>query len=354
MSMKLKLGIVNVLVCCAFCHAQDTTIDYAHIFADCMKNKDMSAASDTFVATCNDAEAVAFLQGRIGDPNSSKLAMIGLAKLARTSQTATDILYDTIYARNGSGIEVLGYLEPDACGTLAEPLLTQAGALEVRKPAAEVLGAAGNAATVERLKAVRSTTGEKSRLRKAIDSAIAKLQYKLANVPLTEQQKWAQEDLLLWRTLRETPDISRSSSEVYGKAAMAVKEQGKQISRSLLEYKVVSGDIMGIALVGAQREAWAVDELRRYAQLGSILGDFSRAALMRIGTAEATAALHESLVPNGSNRANVQIIMMLELKGGRESAELFKALAQHEEYSERHRKYMVVAAKTIERRLARQ
>ena len=59
-------------------------------------------------------------------------------------------------------------------------------------------------------------------------------------------------------------------------------------------------------------------------------------------------------VGSGDDRANVHIIMMLKLRGGRGSAELFRKLAQNEEFSERHRKYMIVAAATIERRLARQ
>ena len=354
MSTELRLVVISVLICCTFCYAQETTVDCSRLFDEHMKNKDLSAAADQFISSCNDAEAIAFLQGRIGDPNSSKLAMISLAKLAPTSQAAKDVLYDSIYAGNGSGMEALGYLEPDMCGILAKPLLIQSGVLEVRKPAAEILGATGDATTVEMLKTARYTTGEKSRLRRAIDSAITKLQYKLASVPFEEQHKWSREDLLLWRILRETPDLSRIGSAVYGEAAMAVKEQGRRISRSLLEYKVISEDLMGIALVGAQREAWAVEQLAGYATRGDNVGDFSRTALMNIGTPEAVAALQNSLLPDGSNRANVNIIMMLSLMGGREFAAFLKTLAQNDKFSEKDRRRMNTAVRVIEHRLARQ
>jgi hypothetical protein len=278
--------------------------------------------------------------------------MISLAKLATSSQTASSVLYDSINARNGQGVEAIGYLEPEACRALAEPLMKQEGNVRVRRDAAEILGAAGDAAILDMLKVLRSA--EKSRMvQRALDSAIAKLQYKAANVPLAEQQGWSEEDLLLWRTLRETPDSSRRGDVVYAKAAASLKAQGRRISRSVLEYKVISKDLTGIALIGLQREAWAVDELRKYSPLRGSLGDFTRATLMNIGTPEAIAALHDSLQPDGSRRANIHIITMLGLRGGRQSAEFFKTLAQNEEFLAIDRKAMAVAARNIEKRLAR-
>jgi len=353
MKNGIKMIVIGIFICCTLSYAQDTGIDCAQLFDECVKEKNLSVAADRFINLYNDADSIVFLHSKIEDPNSSKLAMISLAKLAVNKQSARDILYDSIYTKNGQGIEAIGYLEPVACRTLVEPLLERQDNVEVRKDATEILGAVGDVGTLNVLEALRLS--EKSRMvQRAINSAIEILQYKVTNVPLEEQKKWSQEDLMLWRTLKETPDISRSGVAVYGKAAMAIKEQGKQISRNLLEYKVASGDLMGIALVGAQRETWAVRQLESFATRGDSVGDFSRTALMNIGTLEAIAALQNSLLPNGSNRANVNIIMMLSLMGGHDSADYLDKLAQDEEFSEKDRRRMTTAVRMIKQRLSRQ
>jgi len=353
MKDKLRLLTIGIVLCCAACFAEDTAVDYERLFAECTGLADVSAAADRFVSTCNDAAAIAFLQTKADDPNSAKLALVSLAKIAAGDQSAKGVLYDYIYGKQPSAVVMLAYLEPQGCRDLAEPLLVQDGPVEIRAAAAEMLGAAGDTAALEMLKNLREP--EKNWIvKKSIELAIRDLQHKLANVPVIEQGKWSQDSLLLWRTLKTTVDMSRRTDLVFVKAGAALYGQDKRFAREFLEYRLNCEDLLAVALIGLQKESWAVEGLRRHSQLTGSLGDFSRSALMKIGSDEAVRALHESIIPDGSNRANVHTIMLLELHGGGQSAEFLKKLADDERFSKRHRDYMTVAARNIERRLARQ
>jgi len=63
MKDRLSLLIMCIASCCAACLAKDTPVSCEQLFAECLKNGDLSAAADRFVSTCNDVASLG------ADPN---------------------------------------------------------------------------------------------------------------------------------------------------------------------------------------------------------------------------------------------------------------------------------------------
>jgi len=344
------------------CYSQDVESDFNEVLgaipqpkkaANDVKYWDVEKAAEDFITRHADANAVALLQARAEDPNSRKLALMSLAKLAATDQSAKDALYGRIYEERSDAILTLTYLSPEQGRNLAEDILIREAPVNVRWSAIGVLGCCGDVQTLDMFRQLVAEETN-SLLRKAIELAISKMEYKLANSALeADRDRWSRQEALMWRTASEAP-LYRNVTGYISWSAAEIRRQGYQLSRDLLEYKLGTGDLLGIAAVGYQQEEWAVDGLAVYAKDTSSQGDFARRALGRIGTEEARRGLEEALIPGGDRGVNKQIMMIFELGGDRQTAEFLREKAQDAGFLDREREYMRAAAAFIEKRLARQ
>ena len=347
---------------CGVCYSQDVESDFDQLFggipqpekaANDVKYWDVEKAGEDFISRHSDANAVALLQARAEDPNSRKLALMSLAKLAVTDQSAKDALYSRIYEQRSDAILTLAYLNPEQSRILAEDILTREGPMGVRRNAIAILGCCGDLKTFEMISQLALEEGN-SLLKKAMEAGVAKLGHKLANSALVaDHDRWSRQEALMWRTASEAP-LYRNVTGYVSWSAAQIRKQGYQLSRDLLEYKLGTGDLLGIAVVGYQREEWAVEGLAVYAKDASSQGEFARRALARIGTEQVRGILEEALIPGGDRGVNKQIMMMFELGGDKKTAEFLREQAQDAGFLDRERAYMRTAATFIENRLARQ
>jgi len=244
-TVRKKLGppIVIVLLCCAVCSSQDIASDFDQALAMLPEEPkwpsgimyyDMQDAANSFVSKHADISAVEFLETKMEDPISTKLVLLSLAKLASANETAENTLYRQIY-RNKSIIRrhattVIAHLDPNDGRRIAETLLTQAGPWEVRRPAVDMLVGLGDKCTLEMLKQMKPD--EKYLIvKKALEAAIAELEYRLTQVPPDKQAEWAQQESLCWRTLRETP-LPRKVAGENRVAATTLYMQGFRFSQA--------------------------------------------------------------------------------------------------------------------------
>ncbi len=354
-------AVAIVLLCFAVCYSQDIASDFAQALEMVPQQAkwpsgimlyDVQSAADSFISKYSGTEAVEFLKSKIEDPNSRKLALLSLAKLAASNEAAESAIYDVVHSRSRfrrDAITAIAYLAADNGRRIAQNLLSQPGSRKVRKPAVDMLVRLGDPNTLQMLKQMLPQE-KNSFVKKALESAIPQLQYRLAQVPATEQAEWVQQEILCWRTSRETrADLS---GRAYHRAAETLSLQGWQFRREYLEYKLNRGDLVGIAIIGNQKETWAIEGLKSYATLNIFLGDVARTGLGKIGTSEALRALEVSLVPGGYNHANMHIMRILEHDGDKVSAEFMKKLSLDERFSERRRTYFKRAYKAIEMRLS--
>ncbi len=355
--------ITVVLMCSAICYSQNITSDFAQALEKIPQQPkwpsgimfyDVQDAVDSFISMHSNTETVRFLQNKIQDQNSRKLALLSLAKLAASNEAAESVLYDLIHSQSHlrqDAITALAYLEPDDGRRIAENLLNQPGPYEARKPAVDILIRIGDQDTLDMLKQMQPEE-ESSVVRKALELAIPLLEYRLTEVALDKQAQRVQQETLCWRTLRETPP-SLNGLEAYHKAAKTLSMQGQQFPRDYLEYKLNSSNLLGIAIISNQKETWAIDGLKKYATGKGSLGDLARSSLVEIGTSEALRALEHSLIPGGHRYANRHIMRILRLHGDQASAELAKKLASDERFSDDERNSLRITYEIIEKRLAR-
>ena len=311
---------------------------------------DMQNEADSFIGKYKDSSAVEFLQTKIEDPNSRKLALLMLAKLAPVNPVAEIALYEVIYGNfRRDAVTAIAYLDPNDGRPIAETIISHIGPLEVRTAAVEMLIGLGDHNTLKLFEQI--VIDEKQfPVKNALESAIIQLEYRLTQIPPDEQSEWARWEILCWRTLRETP----LPCDVGGENRLAAETlymQGFRFSRDYLEYKLNRRDLLAIAIIGFQKEAWAVQGLKDHASRGDAVGDFARSALAEIGTSEALRAIEASLIPGGNSRANTHLLMILETYGDRTTAEFMKNLSTDQRWSESERAAFYYAYEVITRRL---
>jgi hypothetical protein len=342
------------------CYSQDIALDFEKALgAIPAKAKwpsgimyyDMQDAADSFVNKHKGASAVEFLRTKIEDPNSRKLALLMLTKLAPVNPVAESALYEVIYGNfRRDAVTAIAYLDPNDGRSIAETIISQSGPWQVRRAAVEILIGLGDHNTLKLFE--QMVLDEKQPpIKDALKSAIIQLEYRLTQIPPDEQSEWAQWEILCWRTLRETP-LPRDIGGENRLAAETLYMQGWRFPRQYLEYKLASADLLGIALVGLQKDAWAVQDLKDYATRGDAVGDFACSALARIGTSDALRAMEDSLIAGGNSRANTHLTMILENYGDKATAEFMKKLSVDQRFSEDERASFEYAYKIIEKRLA--
>lgn len=315
---------------------------------------DMVQVANDLISKYNDDTAAGFLQNKLEDPNSRKLALLSLAKLTVSNKAAENAMYDAIYVKKADvqkdAVTAIAYMDFRNARSFCETLLRKAGTWKVRKPAVEILVALGDQDTLKLFEEMQLYENN-SFVRKAIESAIPQLQYRLTQVPPDKQIEWVENEVLCWRTLREIP-VPLSGVGVNYRAAETLQMQGKHFARDYLEYKLNCRDLLGIAIIGNQKEAWAVPILGKHAVLGDSLGDFSRSALAKIRTSEALRALENAILPGGNSRANTQLLISLQQYGDDYTIEFMENLSKDERFSERERDALIYAYKIIESRLS--
>ncbi len=337
------LVIAIVLLSSSICYPQDIDSDFQKALdmvsiqpglPSCFVSYDcVEEAADFFVSKYTGTSAVELLQEKIEDPNSKRLALLSLAKLAPTNEAAESTLYEQIYGNNPGAVITVAYLDPFDGQQIAETLVSQPGPWHVRKAAVEMLVGFGDENTLRALR--QMITEEKDPIvREAIELAIPQLEYKVTKVSPEKQVEWGRNEVLCWRTLASQMAPARNLNIVWRSAAKTLYIQGKQFGQDFLEYKLISRDLLGIAIIGYQKEAWAIPGLKEYATLGDSVGDFAREALGEIGTSEALRALEASLIPGGDIRANTRLLMLLQQHGDEVTTEFMKKLSMYERFSE--------------------
>jgi hypothetical protein len=354
--------IVSFLLCCPVCYSQDTGSDFQQALAMVPEQPiwpsgimyyDMGAAADSFVDKHSGVSAVEFLQTEIQKPDARRLALLCLAKLAPAGEAAEAAFYHALYGKFGTeAVIAIAYLDPDDGRPIAESLVSQPGPWEVRRAAVEMLIGLGDDQTLEMFEQL-IIHEEQVPIKKALERAIIPLKHRLTEVAPDKQADWAHWDTVCWRTFRETPLPRRVDGEKR-LAAETLHMQGWRFPREYLEYKLSSADLLGIALMGLQKDTWAVPGLKEYATLKGSLGDFARSSLADIATSQALRALEDALVPGGYSRANTHLTMILENYGDKATAEFMKKLSVDQRFSEDERASFEYAYKIIEKRLAKQ
>ena len=359
---RVCVTTATFLLLMSVCYSQDIAIDFEKALeAIAAKSKwpsrimyyDVEDAAEFFVSKYSDSSTVAFLESKIQDPNCQKLGLLCLAKLAQVSDVAQTALYQIIYNSPHSqrdAVTVIAYVDPNTARTIAETLLTQSGALRIRVPACQMLIGLGDQSTLDLLKHILADE-ENRYVKESVASAIPQLEYRLTRVPPEKQGEWANYEILCWRTVRETP-LPRAVDGEKQSAAQTLHAQGYVFTDEYLQYKLARGDLLSIALIGMEKETWAVPILGKHAVLGDSLGDFSRSALVEIRTSEALRALENAILPGGNSRANTHLTMILENYGDKATAEFMKKLWVDQRFSEDERASFEYAYKIIEKRLA--
>lgn len=357
---RVCVTTATFLLLMSVCYSQDIAIDFEKALeAIAAKSKwpsgityyDMQKEADSFTSKYRDSSAVEFLQTKIEDPNSRKLALLILTKLAPVNPVAESALYEVIYGNfRRDAVTAIAYLDPNDGRPIAETIISHIGPLEVRTAAVEMLIGLGDHNTLKLFEQI--VLDEKQfPVKNALKLAIIRLEYRLTQIPPDEQSEWARREILCWRTLRESP-LPRDLGGENRLAAETLYMQDGSFPRQYLEYRLASGDLLGIALVGLQKDAWAVQGLKDHATGGDVVGDFARSALARIATSDALRALEDSLIPGGYTRANNHLTRILRIYGDKGTADFLKKLSLDERFSEDERASFEYANKIIEKRLA--
>jgi len=135
-------------------------------------------------------------------------------------------------------------------------------------------------------------------------------------------------------------------------AAATLKLQGWQFPRDFLEYRLNKSDILGILLIGGQKETWAVEGLRGYAERTNELGRYARESLCQIGTSEALRVLESLVVPGTTHTTNTHVFRLVGSYGDAISAEFLKMLLEDERFTERERLLIKRGFEVIQYRLS--
>jgi hypothetical protein len=273
--------------------------------------------------------------------------------MAVANERALTIFRAQMHDSIGDAVIAISYMDTNAARPIAEGLLGQIELWYVRKAAADILVGFGNGHSLEMLKEI-CITEKDLMIKKALESAAIQLEYRLTKIPAERQAEWTQQEIFLWRapTDREGPAPRNLLTEKYS-AANRLYMRGIKFTREYLQYKLSIGDNLAIAIIGNQRETWAVEELKGYAPEKGDIGDLARAALAKIGTNEALRALEDSLVPGMRKSVFGHVMSLLRLYGDETSAELMKKLLSDTRFSESERGSFAITSEIIEKRIAK-
>jgi hypothetical protein len=354
-------AIAIVFICSIVCHSQDIVLDFEQSLETALKQHkgmgvtywDLEGAADNFISKHTGGSTAEFLETKIHDPNSRKLAILILAKMAGANERALTIFRAQMHDSIGDAVIAISYMDTNAARPIAEGLLGQIELWYVRKAAADILVGFGNGHSLEMLKEI-CITEKDLMIKKALESAAIQLEYRLTKIPAERQAEWTQQEIFLWRapTDREGPAPRNLLTEKYS-AANRLYMRGIKFTREYLQYKLSIGDNLAIAIIGNQRETWAVEELKGYAPEKGDIGDLARAALAKIGTNEALRALEDSLVPGMRKSVFGHVMSLLRLYGDETSAELMKKLLSDTRFSESERGSFAITSEIIEKRIAK-
>jgi hypothetical protein len=247
-------------------------------------------------------------------------------------------------------LTAIAYLGPADGRRIAESLLATTDSRRLRVCVIEALVGLGDGDTLKMLEQVRASERH-SLVRKALESAVDQLEYRLTQVPHDSQAEWARHEILCWRTVMESP-MSRAPHTELLSAAATLQLQGYQFPRDLLEYRLAQGDILGILLIGGQKETWAVGGLRLNAARTDEMGRYSRKSLGEIGTSEALRVLESLVGPSEARTTNTHVFRLLGAYGDAASAEFLKALSEDERFTEREHILINRAWEAIQYRLS--
>jgi len=359
---KLLLVTAIVLINSVVCYSQDIVSDFDQALAmvpeyplwpSGIMYYDMQDAANSFISKHNDISTVEFLKAKIEDPNSRKLALLSLAKLAASEPVAERTLQEIIHGQprfRREALTAIAYLQPADGRRIAAGLLARTDSWRLRIAIIEAMVGLGDQHTLEVLKQMRGTEHQ-GLVKRALESAIDQIGHRLTQVPHDRQVKWAEQEVLCWRTVRESPR-SRAPHTEQLLAAETLYLQGRRLPRDFLECKLNAGNILGILIIGNQREAWAIESLKRYAALSDFLGSFARNSLGQIGTSEALRALEALVVPGMYHTTNTHVFRLLGSYGDRRAAEYLRTLSEDERFTEREHILINRAYEVIERRLS--
>jgi len=188
--------------------------------------------------------------------------------------------------------------------------------------------------------------------RKAMGTAATELEHRLTQIPAEGQVSWSRQEIVYWRGLADPGPLPRDRGAVYSGVAARLFKDGERFSREFLEYKIGLHDLLAFAVVGVQKETWAIETLSEFARVGDSHGSFSRWALGNIGTREALAALEGCLTPRGNESINRNIITILQSHGDIKSADVLKEMSSNEGFSKLNRARMEAAQRYIRTRLS--
>ncbi len=334
-SMVMVMLAEVLLVLCA---AQDIASDSQQALAavsspttdpPVMMFEDVNTVAVGIASEYTDPASVEFLKTQAKTRETGKAAMLVLAKLAGTNETAKDALRelsgDSDYSVRRDAVTALGYVDPNQARTMAESLLDLAMPTETRRGAVELLAAIGDAASLEMLRQWRLVEKDPY-VGLSLASTLRELEHRLTQVPPDHQASWAEQEIAFWRTLRQSPMFRKVDAE-NGFAAAFLNSQGRQFSRDFLEHKLRDRNMLAIAIAGYQQEAWAVPFLKPCAGLTGSAGDYARGSLGAIATEEAIRAMEDTIWPGGSTRANWGLLTILRALGDEQTIEKLKNLA---------------------------
>ena len=363
LAMKSFLCVVIILLFSSICYPQDLASDFQQALNTVPEHPkwpsgimycDMQGAADSFIDKHKDAATLEFLRAKLeGDLRPTKLALLSLAKLAASEPAADDILRDIIQGQprfSQDALTAIAYLDPADARRIAEGLLASTDSRRLRRTLIGALVGLGNSDTLKMLEQVRASESH-SLVRKALELAIDQLKHRLTEVPHDRQTEWAQQEILCWRTVRESPR-SRAAHTEQLRAAGTLYLQGWRFPRDFLEYKLSVGDILGILIIGNQREEWAVEGLKRYAALSDLLDSYAQNSLGQIGTSEALRVLESLVTPGMFHTTNTHVFRLLGSYGDRASGEYLTTLLEDERFTDRERILINRACEIIEYRLS--
>lgn len=357
----LFIAVAIVFICSIVCYPQDIVLDFEQSLETALVQHkglgvtywDLEGAADNFISKHSEASTAEFLETKIQDPNSRKMALLILAKLAGTNESALTIFRAQMHDSIGDAVIAISYMDTNAARPTAETLLGQLEPWYVRKAAADILVGFGNGHTLEMLKEI-CLTEKDLMIKKALESAAIQLEYRLTKIPEERQAEWTQQEILLWRASidRQGPAPRNLLTEKYA-AANRLYTKGKKFTQEYLQYKLSIGDTLAIVIIGNQKETWAVEGLKKHAPEKGSVGELSRAALAKIGTNEALRALEDSLAPGMRKSVFGHVMSLLRLYGDETSAELMKKLLSDTRFSESERGSFAITSEIIEKRIAK-
>lgn len=365
MNTERKTFIVALIVALAgsiACFSQDLNSTFGQALAQARSGKSQSAksmmfddfkqASELTIGSHTGPETVRFLKMKAEEPSSRKLALLSLARLGADDAITEIALAPRAYKKYGREPVLAAAFLPNVKGRrVAEALVSRSDSWRIRELSAELLLGLGDASTVSMLRELVADGDLKPpRLEKVVASTIINLEHRVTQVPPGRRASWAAQEVLGMRVLREVP-LPRKVGGEYTLAAEVLHKQGAVFSKDFLEYKLRSGDLLGIALTGVQKENWAIESLAALGRRNDFVGDMACNALGAIGTTEALRAIEALILADERmSVAGGHILSLLDRYGDSSSAEILLQYAEDSRFTESQRDSMAMVGRSIQRR----